>query len=64
MVRARKRSRFTIGTKNSVHKTISKRLIKQVNIIRSNMEKKMNLPKGSLPFVWVTDNLVVGFRKK
>lgn len=64
MARVRKRSRFTIGTKNSVHKTISKRLIKQINMIRSRVEKKLNVPKGTIPFVWVSDNVEVRFKKK
>ena len=59
----RKKRRFVLGSNKYKHKPISNKLINKVKRIQKKIEDDNNLPKGSVSFVWVTDNIDVRFKK-
>lgn len=60
---ARKKKKYVLGSNNYRHKPISKNLIKKVQRLQRKVEKDNKLPKGSVSFVWITDNIDVRLKK-
>lgn len=57
----KQKARFILGSNRYKHKSISTRLIKQIDLLRKEMEKKT---KTKISFVWMSDNLRVGVRTR
>jgi len=60
---SKKRKRFVLGSNKYRHKPISLKLIKKVQRLQRVVEDKNNLKKGSVSFVWITDNIDVRLKK-
>jgi len=60
---SRKRNRFVLGSNKYRHKPVSLKLIKQVQRLQKEVEKKYGLKPKSVSFVWITDNLDVRLKK-
>ena len=60
---SRKRKRFVLGSNKYRHKPVSLKLIKKVQRLQREVEKKNGLKPGSVSFVWVTDNIDVRLQK-
>ena len=59
----RKKDRFKLGSNKYRHKPISNKLIAKIKRLQRKIENDNNLPKGSVSFVWVSDNIDVRYKK-
>lgn len=59
----KKKHIYKMQSRSYLIKAISKRLIRQIKAIQRKIEKDNNLARGTVSFVWVSDNLEVKYKK-
>jgi len=64
MMATRKKRKFILGSNKYKHKAISLKLIKKIKRLQKEMESKNNLKPGTIPFVWITDNIDVRLKNE